>query len=141
MKNDNSKSKNALTFDERMLVFHGREKKYIMKGPQLLRPDLQGTQCTLFLNVDKNELSSVFRSQHDLYNKDYSICDLPDLPLANSNDQRARINLSRSNHYDSILEQMQYDEELQMTMFRSKAQKVFTGMFAHLDDLQKTETC
>ena len=42
--------------------------------------------------------------------------------------------MSRSNCYNSILEQMEYDEGLQVAMFKSKAFSHFTGSLAHLNE-------
>ena len=36
-------------YDRKMMAFDRREKPYIVKGPQMLRQDLQRTQCSLFL--------------------------------------------------------------------------------------------
>ena len=103
-----------------MLMFNDREKQFIIEGPQLLRPELQSTQCSLFLNVDGADAIALFRATLDPYADNYNICDLPELPSDFLNEQKARLNLSRSNRYDQILAAMQYDEALQVALFKSK---------------------
>lgn len=71
-------------FDKKMMSIFQREKPYIMKGPLYLEKELQRTRCSLFLNSSSDDQSmSLFRPKIDAYTKNYSICELPEVPSAN----------------------------------------------------------
>ena len=115
-------------FDERMYNFFSKEKPFIVSGPVYLDPSLQRTKTNLFLNMDGDEEDSrpsLLRPSVDPYPCSYSFCDLPDLPCSSESAQRARLNLSRSNCYQSILDAIEYDESRQLDLFMSKKLKYF----------------
>ena len=49
-------------FDKRMRTISQRDKPFIIKGPQMLRQDLQRTNCSLFLNAINDSATELFRA-------------------------------------------------------------------------------
>ena len=49
-------------FDKRMMTIFQRDKPFIIKGPQMLRQDLQRTNCSLFLNAIGDNETELFRA-------------------------------------------------------------------------------
>ena len=65
-----------------MMAYDRREKPYVVNGPCMLQPDLQRTQCSLFLDADEDDKMTVFRARQDAYKQSYTFSDLPDIPSA-----------------------------------------------------------
>ena len=114
-------------FDRKMTAYDRREKPYIVQGPQMLRQDLQRTQCSLFLEVNDDDKVTAFRAGQDPYNLSYNFSDLPEIPSTAHDDRGMPLSMGKPNNYDTILASMAYDEPLQMALLKSKRSKVFSN--------------
>ena len=52
-------------FDMKMHEIFKRDKPFVNSGPQILRPEMQRTQCQLFLKSDDSNDVSLFRATKD----------------------------------------------------------------------------
>ena len=95
-----------------MTNLYERDKPFIKKGPQQLRQHLQGTECSLFLNVIDGNQVSLFRVNHDMYPGNYNICDLPEIPSNDPELQRARLKSNKLGSFDVIASSIVYDEAI-----------------------------
>ena len=93
----------------------------------MLSQDLQRTQCPMFLRLNDVEPIEIFRVNTDMYNGDYNIGDLPDLPIDDPVLQTARLKTNKISIFDDILSTMVYDEQIQMALFKQKDLSVFSG--------------
>ena len=94
-------------------------KPYITDGPQKIQSDLQRTQSSMLLNVDNGENKvKLFRAGQDTYHQSYNFCELPEIPLANKEMQRARLRLCKPNSFENIMSSQIYDEREQMSILK-----------------------
>ena len=54
---------------------------------------LQNTSCRLLINANDGDLTKLFRANCDFYPNRYSFSDLPEIPLADKNLQKARLKM------------------------------------------------
>ena len=83
-----------------------------MQGPQRINGYLQRTGCPLLINADENDELKVFRAGCDMYPYNYSISDLPEIPLADKEQQKARFKMCNSGSYENIQASMEYNESI-----------------------------
>ena len=82
----------------------------MVQGPNIISRELQGTLSPLILNADGESSMQVLRADQDLYPHSYTFCDLPEIPLEDKLEQKARLKMCNSGSFHQILASMVYDE-------------------------------